>query len=311
MQIDEPITTKTEPIKNQTLAKDKLIRLRESLLNKFAGVHPALVINNGPQEPDQTVPTDLAAKLKSTLDVLLLSAMNETGTMIDYAALRESPAYARYQKEDLALLRHFQPAELTTLPARRAFWINLYNVLVMDAVINLGIRSSVTEGPLGLLFFFRRAAYVIDGLRVSLEDMEQGILRGNRGNPYIPGAHFPAGNPRLKWVLPLDPRHHFALNCGGRSCPPIRSYTAEKLNDQLDLATHSFLSATTTINPEKKEIHLSPIFKWYKSDFGGSQGMLDFLIRYLPDDERRRTLLHESDPLRLQYTPYDWRLNEN
>jgi hypothetical protein len=32
---------------------------------------------------------------------------------------------------------------------------------------------------------------------------------------------------RYNVVLPMDPRVHFALVCGARSCPPIRTYTAE------------------------------------------------------------------------------------
>ena len=36
----------------------------------------------------------------------------------------------------------------------------------------------------------------------------------------------------------IDFRIHFALNCGAKSCPPIAFYSYDKINDQLDLATH-------------------------------------------------------------------------
>lgn len=289
--------------------KDALIRIRESVLNKLAQVRPSLVINGDLPPIDLTMPDDLAAKIKQTLDELKDSVMDKTGTKVDYAALRESPTYAAYREECLALLRHYQPENLSNVPARRAFWINLYNALVLDAVIAFSVQRSVTEGRLGLLAFFRRAAYLVDGQRVSLEDIEHGILRGNRGNPYVPGAHFRSDDPRLAWSLPVDPRLHFALNCGGRSCPPIRSYSVEKLDDQLNLAARGFVAATVEIRPDKRELLLSRIFQWYARDFGGQDGVLDFLIRHLPNDERRAFVIETGDKLRFRYANYDWRLN--
>ena len=290
-------------------AGDILIRGREFVLNWLSGAKPSLVINQARVEMVMPPAADLAARLKHTLDDLKRSVMDEGGTKVDYAALRDSPAYAAYQAECLAALRQFKPDSLPTQNARRAFWINLYNALVLDAVITFDVQRSVTEGRLGTLAFFRRAAYVVDGQRVSLEDIEHGILRGNRGNPYVPGAHFASDDPRLAWSLPLDPRLHFALNCGGRSCPPIRSYAPEKLDAQLELATRGFVATSVEIRPEANELWLSRILQWYGSDFGGREGVLDFLIRYLPDGERRDYLNGGRETLRLRYRAYNWELN--
>ena len=59
---------------------------------------------------------------------------------------------------------------------------------MIDAIISFEIKKSVTEGNLGLLSFFRKAAYKIDDECYSLEDIEHGILRENRGHPQFP-AH--------------------------------------------------------------------------------------------------------------------------
>jgi hypothetical protein len=288
---------------------DSLIHGREWILNRLAGAKPSLVINQALFDMEMPPSADLAARLKQTLDELKISAMDAGGSVVDYTALRHSEAYADYQEECLAALRHFEPESLPTENSRRAFWINLYNALVLDAVITFGVKSSVTEGRLGILAFFRRAAYVIDGRRVSLEDIEHGILRGNRGNPYVPGPHFASDDPRLAWSLPLDPRLHFALNCGGRSCPPIRFYAAEKLDAQLDLAGRGFVDASVEIRPEKNQVQLSRILSWYAKDFGGREGVLHFLIAHLPDDQRRDFLIKAGGTARLKYTPYDWGLN--
>jgi hypothetical protein len=190
-----------------------------------------------------------------------------------------------------------------------AFWINLYNALMMDAVIFFNVHHSVAEGHLGQLTFFRRAAYNVAGLRVSLDDIEHGILRGNRGHPFLPGPHFTSRDARLAWVLPLDPRVHFALNCASRSCPPIQVYSADHLEVQLDLAARDFIDSDMKLNPAKNLLVVSSLFQWFKGDFGGRDGIVSFLIDHLPFDERRAWLSKNKDAIKLRYAPYDWNLN--
>jgi hypothetical protein len=311
MREEAAATTKLiQPIvKSGSSIADTLIRGREFILDLISGSDESRIVNRTFTATDMEPPADLAQRLKETLDDLKISVMDADGAKIDYDALRVSTAYTAYHEECLAVLDRFNPDDLATVEARRAFWLNLYNALVMDAVIDLGIQRSVTEGWIGLLTFFRRAAYSVDGKRVSLDDIEHGILRGNRGNPYVPGVHFSSSDPRLAWALPLDPRLHFALNCGGRSCPPIRSYSPARLNEQLDMAARSFVDGTVAVNPESHEVVLSKIFQWYENDFGGRERLFDFLITTLPDDARRDYLETSREDIRLRYSPYDWGLN--
>ena len=44
----------------------------------------------------------------------------------------------------------------------------------------------------------------------------------------------------LQVVTPMDPRIHFALVCGAKSCPPIKVYTPTTLQEGLDSATSAF-----------------------------------------------------------------------
>lgn len=37
-------------------------------------------------------------------------------------------------------------------------------------------------------------------------------------------------------IQQVDPRIHFALVCGAKSCPPIKLYTPENLDEGLDAA---------------------------------------------------------------------------
>jgi hypothetical protein len=306
----EDSNTVTRPIVQNSRVIDPLIRLREMMLNGLSGVGQSTVINSK-EPPDEHFPAaDLAADLKKTLTNLKIAAMSENGASVNYAAIRDSKTYIEYRQECLAALRLCDPQGFQSLEAARTFWINLYNTLVLDAVIYFRIQQSVTEGLLGIFTFFRRTAYLVGGHRVSLEDMEHGILRGNRGNPYMPGVHFSSNDPRLAWSLPLDPRIHFALNCGGRSCPPIRAYEIKKLNQQLDLATRGFVDQTVEVDPERNEVFLSQIFRWYAADFGGRKGIIQLLIDYLPKGERRQALLSAWKNIRFKYQSYDWGLND-
>lgn len=86
-------------------------------------------------------------------------------------------------------------------------------------------------------------AYNIGGLILTLDEIEHGILRSNAGHPAAKKKLFADDDPKMKLVIPtLDPRIHFALNCGAKSCPPIRIYQSEKLDKQLEIAAKSFCS---------------------------------------------------------------------
>ncbi|MBN1666045.1 MAG: DUF547 domain-containing protein [Anaerolineales bacterium] len=253
---------------------------------------------------------DPAAELKRALDLVKNTAVDESGTRVDYGALKHSPAYEQYRNTLSPGLAGFDPTTLKSRDERLAFWINLYNALVIDAVIAMGIRHSVIEGKLGLLTFFRRAAYNVGGYRISLDEIENGILRGNRGHPYSPSRQFAAGDPRLEWIIkPPEPRIHIALNCASRSCPPFQVYTADQIETQLDLATRNFIDTNILLNPAKQLLVVSSIFQWFKGDFDGQDGIISFIIDHLPYDGRRAWLTRYKDIIRIHYKPYDWRLN--
>lgn len=290
--------------------KDGLIQARNGFLDHVTGVKPDQVLNAAPYQPSQTESIDLAAELKMAMDEFKIAAMDEDGYQVNYARLRDSKVYAEYRDFCAPRLRFFDPSALAGRDERLAFWINLYNALVLDGIINFSVQNSVTEGRLGVLAFFREAAYEVGGLLVNLEDIEHGILRANRGHPYIPGPQFASNDPRLDWVISEpDVRIHFALNCASRSCPPIRAYTAEGINYQLDLAGRGFVDTNVRIDQDKSELHTSAIFNWYKIDFGGKGGVIDFIIKHLPDDERRTWIQDNQGALKLRYDPYNWGLN--
>lgn len=175
-----------------------------------------------------------------------------------------------------------------TEPAARAFWLNLYNALTLHALHAAGVRETVLERA----GFFKRFAYRVSGLSLSLNDIEHGVLRGNRA-AFLSRAPFGSGDPRFSLVLALDARIHFALNCGARSCPPIRAYDPARLETQLELAAQSYLHSARQIG---QTVWLPRLLDYYKSDFGDP---LEFARRYRSDLPLKA---------RVRFDPYDWSL---
>jgi len=68
-----------------------------------------------------------------------------------------------------------------------------------------------------------------------------------------------------------DPRIHFALNCGARSCPQIAVYSSTNIEKALNMATSSYCNSEIDVLPTNSEICLSKLFLWYRNDFGRSE----------------------------------------
>ncbi len=289
---------------------DIFITARELLLDGLWGISTDSVLNGIPETQSPTSPSDVSAELKRAMNGFKTLAMDESGSQVNYGLLIDSLEYQEYRQNCTPQLRSLNLDELAGRDEKLAFWINVYNALVIDQVIASGVRQSVTEGTLGIIKFFRQGAYNIGGYRFSLEDIEHGILRGNRGNPSIPGAHFASTDPRRAYMIDLlDARIHFTLNCASQSCPPIGIYAPERIQTQLDLAARNFINQEVRFNSAKDKLQTTMIHKWYASDFGGTSGVLDFLIKHLPDDERRAWLTEKGGKAELEYSPYDWALN--
>jgi hypothetical protein len=267
-----------------------------------------IVLNAG--TPSQ-IPAEQSIDIALTLAMADLKAkfIDVERGAVRYKSIRGSEEFERY-KDLTRGLRSFDLRSVKDRGPRLAFWTNIYNTAVIHGVIELGLERSVKEYP----GFFDRITYEIGGSRFSLNEMEHGLLRGNRRHPYRVLKPFRERDPRLEFaIVPLDPRIHFALVCGARSCPPIGFYEAEQIDFQLGLAAMSFInSPQVKILPEEKTVFISMIFKWYKIDFGGSdRALLDTLLNYLDEGKDKAFLEENRNQIRIRYQPYDWNLNQS
>jgi hypothetical protein len=287
--------------------KDRVIRFGQSVIDRILRVDNRWVLNTDGEFG--SVNTDIIAELTAIIERLSAEEFNAKIGMVDYENLKASPTYKQY-KEVIAKLRNFDPSLLKSRAEKLTFWINLYNCLIVDAVITLGIRQSVWEAGRG---FFRKVAYEIGGLRYSADDVEHGILRGNRHHPLIPWPQFAADDPRLKHaVIPVEPRVHFTLVCASRSCPIITVYHATDIEEELEMAATTFINGGgAVISPEAGKVSLSRIFKWFRADFGGRGGIIEFVLRYLMEGPEKDFLSENANKVRIEYQEYDWSLNHS
>ncbi|MDT8444630.1 MAG: glycoside hydrolase family 15 protein [Desulfuromonadales bacterium] len=265
------------------------------------------ILNEG--EATQKTPVEkLAGELKHLMNLLRGAFFKTDAGRIAYEEMAGSELYQRYARKS----RELQEFDLEMLKAkteRIAFWVNLYNVLVIHGVIELGIRDSVKE----VTRFFRRIGYRIGGMEFTADDIEHGILRGNHRFPGSLIHPFGDNDPRSKQVIePLDPRIHFALVCASLTCPPIEVYSAKTLDEDLEISGRTFLNAAVRIDREEKVVRLPKIFQWYGEDFGETEtDYIRFVAPYMFREEDRDCLESEADKLTVEYLDYDWRLNRS
>lgn len=209
------------------------------------------------------------------------------GTEVDYAGLRAAPEWRRLivsvERDDVTGRR--------TRAERIAFWINVYNILVIDILVRNEPVESIRD--LGSSVFrpvWRQPAGRVGGRSVSLHEIEHEILR-------------PMGEPRI----------HAAIVCAATSCPALQRepWDAARLDEQLDAAMRRWMAEPEKglrIDHSAKAVYLSRIFDWFADDFEVGGGALEFVRPYVSRRDRAWLTNHWGEA-RIEYLEYDWSLN--
>jgi len=271
-----------------------------------------VVLNEKGGESDKNHNSDeIVKKLRVSITSLKGSHMSEDGSKVDYSRISTSPQFEEYCK--IAALLKFIKPELFNEEKRKAFFINIYNSLTVHAMIYQAQIGHLPESPVKVPGFWKIHCYNIGGSIYTLDEIEHGVLRTNNGHPASGKPEFEGSDPRIKVSLTkLDPRLHFALNCGARSCPPIRVYTEERIDSQLEMATESFVSQEVKVVAKentKFEVWMSKLFLWYGTDFGSDhRKMLEWVAQHLGG--RNEKLLEAlQGEFEVIFKDYDWASN--
>ena len=180
-----------------------------------------------------------------------------------------------------ALISMIAKAEIDNLDDKTkiAFYINAYNLIVIDQVVKNYPIQTVRDIP----GFFEHKKYKVAGEKLSLDKLHIGRIES----------------------LTKDPKLHFVLVCGALGCPKLANfaYAPDKLYMQLEDQTRRILSDDTFVMYQDNMLALSHIIKWHFQEFGGShKKVLQYINTYRasPFSEERE----------ITYYPYNWQLNE-
>jgi hypothetical protein len=225
-------------------------------------------------------------------------------TRFDYAALARRPGSREWMATLRSRFLEVDPSAMDDA-TRRAWALNAYNFLVIDLVLDY--RVGVDGDPLesirdigrGNFAVFDEPRIPVAGERLSLNAFEHRylFLDVDRASHRVPAE--------------LDPRHHFALVCAAKGCPPLwpEPFLPETLAEQLDRATRNALASPAQVQLEGRVLRVSRIFDWYAIDFERYGGIQGFLRRYAPpevaarlEDPRERITIRTD-------LEWDWSLN--
>lgn len=211
---------------------------------------------------------------------------------------------ARYQKPSEEIQERLAKVSLSELNEaldtdneRKAFWINIYNAYV-QIILTEKPEKFEDRGA-----FFSGAQIKLVGRVLSFDDIEHGIIRGSQSKyalGFIPKWFVNDFERKLR-VRTRDGRIHFALNCGAKSCPPIPILDDNRIEQQLDAASRSYLQSTTTYDASTNKAGVTALFSWFRGDFGNLSGARDYLRRY-------EAIPETADPS-LSFNDYDWTLD--
>lgn len=199
--------------------------------------------------------------------------------LVDYPALSRDNRWSRL----VELVAHYPQARLASHGQRKAFYLNAYNILAIDMVLeNWPLRSLRSVGSL-MNPVWKHEAGVVAGQTVTLSYLEHEVLRALG-----------------------DPRVHMAINCASLSCPDLRHqpYQAALIDQQLDDQVTRFLAQKhkgILIDTDDRAIRLSSIFNWFEEDFESAGGVEQFVRRYRPELPEAFTVTADL--------PYNWGVN--
>lgn len=197
-----------------------------------------------------------------------------------------------------------------------AFWINIYNALMMHAYLAYGIPRN----KLKRLSLLQKAAYKVGAHSINAQTIEHSILgcRSIRPSQWFQsllsqGTRFKSSDERRAYSLHAsEPLVCFALCCGGRSDPAIRVYSARNVRSELELAKLDFLQASVRIRHENKVL-LPRILEWYARELALNHStLLELVCQNVPAQLQARIRHciqmkpHKNSAHCLEWIPYSF-----
>lgn len=219
----------------------------------------------------------------SVLTDILEKFVSKNSGLVDYRTFKRDKESIQKLDVYVADLLKIDGFALEPLEERKAYWLNLYNALVLKEIIHHYPIQLTAEIP----HFFDDKRYemgAFPGEKVSLLDLEQRVFV-DRMN---------------------DPRTHLARVNGAVSGPVFtrEAFQADTVEKKLGEITVAFLtdSSKNFYDSRRNIFFVSPIFLWFQEHFGKwefSNRM--FIQKYLSGLPAN---------FRMEYMGFDWKLND-
>lgn len=204
------------------------------------------------------------------IDPFFKKHINKNG-IIDYAFLKKNNAEL---DKTLAVFTQNPPQESWHRNEKLAYWLNIYNLQMLKIIVEHYPFQNMLKLHNGKLWQVK--CVKVGEKTYCLDEIEHDIIR-----------------KELK-----EPRIHFALFTGAKSSPLLlnEAFTPANMNPHFETLTKRYIaSENNQIGVDK--IVISPIFKWYESDF---KEIITFINRY-------STIKIQKDA-EVVFAEYDWDL---
>ncbi|TYI26630.1 hypothetical protein ES332_A05G125400v1 [Gossypium tomentosum] len=168
-----------------------------------------------------------------------------------------------------------------------AFWINLYNALIMHAYLAYGVPRS----DLKLFSLMQKAAYTVGGYSFSAAAIEYVILKMK------PPLHRPqialllalhklkvSDEQRKSAIDTYEPLVTFALSSGMYSSPAVRIYTAKNVREELEEAQRDFIRASVGVS-SKGKLLVPKLLHCFAKGFVDDSNLAVWISHYLPPNQ--------------------------
>jgi len=174
---------------------------------------------------------------------------------------------------------------------QRAYWINLYNALTVQIILDHYPVESIRDIDIspGLLADgpWDKTLVQVEGVAISLNDIEHRILR----------------------PIWRDPRLHYAVNCASLGCPNLQpvAFTAANAESLLESAARAYINHPRGARIVGGVLSVSSIYVWFQEDFGNSDAGVIAHVRQYADPDLAAGL---NAIKRISGHDYDWHLND-
>jgi hypothetical protein len=218
---------------------------------------------------------------------------------VNYAGLKKELARLRAFLDQIAASSPENRPELfATEDAIKRYYLTAYNAYVLYFAADAYPDRHALWAKLG---WFKNKDIVLGARKLTLNDLEHNIIR----------KRF------------LYPRIHFYLNCGAKSCPPLKAKAiADSATDaELEEAARAFINDSSNVRFDagSRTLYLSKIFDWYEEDFINylrvKRGIArphiaEYIKLYLNEASAQALARISNDQIRVKHLEYDKELND-